>query len=679
MKIFEKQKENTWADVKQNRFQEKIFAEQINLLYKNLLISVPASFLCATLIFIALFRIEHTHLVEYWYLATIVMSALRLGLSGLYLYDHKATKARFYLFMFTTIIAATLWGFAGYVLMPENHLLEQMITIVIIAGITAGGIQSLQASLLANLSYMGIVIIPLCFWIFSQNDTAHTILGLATTLYLLFTIPLCWRGYHFLNKTLQLKYENIDLTEDVFNTNKQLKETNQFLIEKDNNLRLIHDNAPIGMAIISLDGRWSNVNNRLCEIVGFSKAELEHLTIQDITYKDDLEIDSDSQAKLLSGKLSSYQVEKRYVQKNGQLIWILISVSLVKDKNGKPFYLISQIQDINDRKHNEKMMSELSKMNEMLQLCHVSAEAYPIISHTAQELFIGLSGGIATWNKQTDELETVAHWGDNSLLKPVFKSTDCWAFRSGNVYLVNDPHKELICHHFKSSPSGAYLCLPLIIKNQVIGLLNFNAPAKHVITSYQQQIINNFSEIIKLSMANINLNEVLREQAIHDPLTGLFNRRYLNECLPQMIRTKRTLCVCMIDLDYFKKINDQYGHDAGDEVLKFLGILLTNNFRESDFACRFGGEEFIVILINTDLKQATLRMENIREKIKHERIYAHDLQLPSITLSIGIAEVPQHGETVNDILHAADSALYAAKEAGRDRIVVAHSRRLTYV
>ena len=198
MNISEKQKENKVADVKQNRFQEKVFAEQINILYKNLLISVPASMLCATLIFIAVFRIEHTNLLEYWYMATIFMSFLRLGLSGLYLYDHKATKSRFYLFYLSSTVAAILWGFAGYaLLMPENHLMEQMITIVIIAGITAGGIQSLQASLSASLTYMGVVIIPLCFWVFSHNETVYTILlGIATYfLSIIFTIhSMPWQG-----------------------------------------------------------------------------------------------------------------------------------------------------------------------------------------------------------------------------------------------------------------------------------------------------------------------------------------------------------------------------------------------------------------------------------------------------------------------------------------------------
>lgn len=641
------------------------------------MISVPSGLLCATVILVAFYRIAHTDLLGYWYVAMLVTSVFRMGLSGLYLRDHKCTRSRFYLFLLLTAITAALWGFVSFALMPENHV-EQMIAIIVIAGVAAGGVQSLQASVLACLIYTCLLLVPLCIWIFSQNDIAYSILGFATTLYLLFTIAIAWRGYHFLIQTLKLKYENIDLTETVSDTNKQLKEMNQSLIEKESNLRLIYDNAPIGMAVISLDGKWLNVNNRLCDIIGYSKEELENLTIQALTYQDDLEIGLESQTKLLTGQLTSYQVEKRYVQKNGQLIWMLVGISLLRDKEGKPFYFISQIQDINDRKQNEKIISGLSSMNEMLQLCHDSAEAYPIISHAAQEIFVGLSGGLSICNRLTDEQKTVGHWGDNSLLKPFFHSTDCWAFRSGNLYIVKDPKKDLICHHFISPPTGGSICMPLIVQSQGIGMLNFTAPAGHSVTAYQQQIISNFGEIVKLSMANINLNEALREQAIRDPLTGLFNRRYLNEWLPQMLhhikRAKQTLCVSMIDLDYFKRINDLYGHDAGDEVLKFLGTLLKNSFRESDIACRIGGEEFVIVIINADLQLVVPRMEYIRGEIKNARIYAQDRLLPPVTLSVGIAVAPQHGETASDILRVADSALYAAKEAGRDRIVIAQGR-----
>ena len=668
-----KPQEINTEEIYNKQFQEKVFSEQIDILYKNLFLSVPSSFLCATIVFVSLYRIPHTYLLIYWYMAMILISILRMVHAGLYVRDHKCTSLRFYIFLLMTSLSAVLWGGAGSLLMPDEHHVEQMIVIVVIAGVAAGGIQSLQPSLVACLIYINLLILPLSCWVFFQNEVSYTILGISVVLYLLFNLAIAFRGYGFLKQTLKLKYLNIDLAENLSAKNKQLIEINQDIQEKENNLRLIHDNAPIGMAIVSLEGQWLSVNNKLCEIVGYSKNELEKLTIQDITYQEDLETDMDSRTKLLSGKLQSYQVEKRYVNINNELIWIVTNVSLVRGKEDKPLYYISQIQDINDRKQNETIISWLSKMNAMLQLCHDSEEAYNIISHTASEIFSGLSGGLAVFNKYTNNQETACTWGDNPLLKSSFTSDDCWAFRSGNIYISSNPKIDETCHHFDPLPSSTYICIPLIVQSQVLGMLNFSALAGHIITSYQRQVINNFSEIIKLSLSNIQLKEALSEQAIHDPLTELLNRRYLYDVLPQMlqhtIRTKRILSVCMIDLDYFKRINDQYGHEAGDEVLKYIGTLLKNSFREGDISCRFGGEEFIAILIGSDLKHANTKMEHIRLEMANARINVQNRLLPPITISVGIAEAPQHGQTVSEILRAADSALYVAKERGRNRII----------
>jgi len=544
------------AALTKNEFHDKIVSEQLGILYKNLLISIPANLLCATIMLIAIYRVTPTHLLIYWYATIILMSVLRLILAISYLHDPKYTKLHLYVFLVTTAMGAALWGFAGFGLMPENYIIEQMITIVVITGVTAGGIQSLQASFPASLIFIACVVLPLCIWTFLQNSVAYTILGFAITFYLLFSLAISWRGCRFLNTTLRLKYENMDLAESISSSNNQLKQTNQSLIE------------------------------------------------------------------------------------------------------------------------NEKIISELGSMNNRLQLCQNLTEVYPVIGHAAQKLMAELSGGLTIFNHFTNEQETMSRWGENSsILKSTFKPVDCWALRSGNTCIVSDPDREPICHHFESAPKGGYLCLPLIVQNQVIAMLHFNAPAGHVITGYQHQIINNFSEIIKLSLTNISLNETFREQAIHDPLTGLFNRRYLNENLPVMLKNathaKLVLCVCMLDLDFFKNINDQYGHDAGDEVLKFIGALLTNNFRGNDIACRYGGEEFIIVLMGANLNHAMIKIEYICQEIRNAQIYIHDRLLPTVTVSAGIAEAPKHGESAMEIIHAADSALYSAKQSGRNKIMLA--------
>jgi diguanylate cyclase (GGDEF)-like protein len=168
------------------------------------------------------------------------------------------------------------------------------------------------------------------------------------------------------------------------------------------------------------------------------------------------------------------------------------------------------------------------------------------------------------------------------------------------------------------------------------------------------------------------LQSKLREQAIRDPLTNLFNRRYLEETLDrELARAARegySVCVIMIDLDHFKRINDTHGHEAGDEVLKTLAITLSEHCRRGDFACRYGGEEFVVIMPNINMDTAYERAENIRQSLNSLRI-PYGPYFLAITISMGIACYPINGETRETILHAADQAMYGAKEAGRDHIL----------
>ena len=137
----------------------------------------------------------------------------------------------------------------------------------------------------------------------------------------------------------------------------------------------------------------------------------------------------------------------------------------------------------------------------------------------------------------------------------------------------------------------------------------------------------------------------------------------------RIIRDKKHLCVAMLDLDHFKSFNDKHGHEAGDEILKYIATLLQDNFRGSDICCRFGGEEFLIVMVDTDMTTAKNRLECFRETVKSKKIYFQDLVLPCMTVSIGLAEAPEQGITASIIIHAADIALYSAKQEGRDRLV----------
>lgn len=195
-----------------------------------------------------------------------------------------------------------------------------------------------------------------------------------------------------------------------------------------------------------------------------------------------------------------------------------------------------------------------------------------------------------------------------------------------------------------------------------------------IVSCYQKHLAHTVSKQISLAFYNLKLKEQLRNDSIRDALTGLFNRRYLDESLKQeIIRAKRNqqpLSIIMVDVDHFKKFNDTYGHDVGDMVLREVAKFLQGQVRESDIVCRYGGEEITLILMNTPLGIAKQRAENICSGVRELSLQNQGEILPSLTVSLGVAGFPLDGTTGEEILQKADRALYQAKKTGRDRVVL---------
>jgi diguanylate cyclase (GGDEF)-like protein len=187
------------------------------------------------------------------------------------------------------------------------------------------------------------------------------------------------------------------------------------------------------------------------------------------------------------------------------------------------------------------------------------------------------------------------------------------------------------------------------------------------------------ADLLGLALANIQLRENLRDQSIRDPLTRLYNRRYLDEALTrelhQASRHQRPTGIVMMDIDHFKHVNDTYGHQVGDAVLRLLGTFLQSQTRKGDLACRYGGEEILLVLPDTPLEYTGVYAERLRAHIQHLKGEADGQPLPPFTVSIGVAASPHHGTTANTLIPAADQALYRAKATGRNRICVAETER----
>lgn len=318
----------------------------------------------------------------------------------------------------------------------------------------------------------------------------------------------------------------------------------------------------------------------------------------------------------------------------------------------------------------------LSEVSDFLQACLTMEEACKSIGTLVQPLFNNCSGGVFLINSSRNLVELGTTWGDNLNSDSIFHPHECWALRRGRIHWVGVNRIGLCCNHVHPSlPITESLCIPMIAQGETIGLLYLYANENSKLSEAKQQLAHTVAEQIALAIANIRLRETLQNQSIRDSLTGLFNRRYLEEFLNQEIhraeRYQHDIGVIMVDIDFFKKFNDSFGHEAGDLVLKEVSKVIRHGIRRSDVACRYGGEEMTILLPQSSLDNAVKRAEVLRLSISKLRVQHHGHSLGNISASFGVASFPHHGNTAQTLLHAADAALYQAKAAGRNRVVAA--------
>jgi diguanylate cyclase (GGDEF)-like protein/PAS domain S-box-containing protein len=334
-----------------------------------------------------------------------------------------------------------------------------------------------------------------------------------------------------------------------------------------------------------------------------------------------------------------------------------------------PDEMAATVFELRQRERDSAIIEEL---NQTLQTCNTQEEAYPLIAVAGEKLFPWASGALALFINPAQELGCVIKWGGAPHILSDFVLDDCWALRRGQLHQLDRPDKGAVCRHFDDAPGGPYMCLPLSVHGEAIGLLHLSANDAYRITDSVRRSFVTLGDMVKISLSNLKLRETLRFQAIRDPLTNLYNRQYLGETLAREVHRARRhqlpLSVAMLDIDFFKLFNDEHGHDAGDAVLREVGSLLRSSVRTSDIACRYGGEEFLFVLPECDLLAARARVEQICQEIKRRQCVFHGRRLPNITISAGIAQLSEEMNNEGELIEAADRALYAAKGAGRDRI-----------
>ncbi len=482
-------------------------------------------------------------------------------------------------------------------------------------------------------------------------------------------------------------------------------------------LENILDNSADPIGIVDARGRIIKWNKAAEQVFGYSRHELDGQS------SFELYADKDELQQMLShlrrdGSVRGYEINVK--KKDGSIVPFALSINLLYDREQKVIGSVCVARDrseikrtlddlatvnqrlrheVTERKQMEialqetnlslkeivaqveernRTMTLANEMADMLQACQASEEAYKAIGHFIPRLFPADSGALYMLNNSRNHFEAVVSWGQDRQLVPVFAPDECWSVRRGRLHKVEDLKGSLRCRHVAETVPGGYLCIPLIAQGETLGVFHLRpgSPAEGqtpALAAVEEQLAVSVAEDLALALANLRLRETLRSQAIRDPLTGLFNRRYLEETMERELnRGKRQglpLGVIMMDLDHFKEYNDAFGHSAGDELLSALGILLKTHIRGEDIACRYGGEEFLLILPGASMEIALERAESLRQAVKEMH---RDFQgLKPATLSLGVAVYPDQGETGGQLIQMADVALYRAKRAGRDRVVAA--------
>ncbi|NCC31466.1 MAG: diguanylate cyclase [Chloroflexia bacterium] len=326
----------------------------------------------------------------------------------------------------------------------------------------------------------------------------------------------------------------------------------------------------------------------------------------------------------------------------------------------------------------------LSRLSSRLQQSQSLEEAYAVSMPLLETIFKGYGGALYHQMTEDERYHLIGVWGHQPDTPPGQLVSQCPAMQADTRFIyLSDERANHACADCLPISGQPLLCVQLHANREPTGMLClYGEPGSgNVEEPRELSLAIRTADLLALALANLQLREDLREQAIRDPLTGLFNRRFVNEILgPKLIearRHQRTLGIMLLDIDYFKHINDTFGHDAGDTTLRILGRFLSTSLRGEDIACRFGGEEMLLIMPGMTEENALSRANNLREAISNLDLVHEGQHLPNITTSIGVAIFPDHGRTHDELVTAADQALYRAKSEGRNRVYLAQAREIT--
>ncbi len=336
---------------------------------------------------------------------------------------------------------------------------------------------------------------------------------------------------------------------------------------------------------------------------------------------------------------------------------------------------------------NERL-GTLDKLGKQLQVCRSPEDAFEIIRNAATQMLPSFPGMLAVVDPSSESARVVVEWGKHTGGEPIWSKRDCLALRPGVMHAPDKVNPRVACSGACGLCGAPGLCMPLIVNETTLGLLRFEGLSLAPSSTTDRENLEHEAQIhfveaaattIALGLANINLLGELRQQSWRDALTGLYNRRFLDDALrreaARAVRSGNPLSLIMLDIDLFKRVNDNHGHLAGDQLLRWLGNYLQQSVRGEDLACRYGGEEFLLLLPGANLENAGMRAEQIRIGVEAEsRIELDGAAIGPITVSLGVTTTYLDANDEAHLVAAvrtADEALLRAKRQGRN--CVAHA------
>ena len=443
------------------------------------------------------------------------------------------------------------------------------------------------------------------------------------------------------------------------------KQAEEALREAEEKYRMLFEKAPIGIFQSTPEGKFIKVNQTQADIYGYSSPEEMAEQVHDIKqqlYADPAARETFKLRMAEKGVINGW-VDKS-LRKDGSVIWISRTVRTVKGDQGEILYYEGFTQDITNRKQAEEALRE--------------AEA------RWQFALSGSGDGVWDWNIQTGHVFYSKQW--KAMLgyaeDEIGDTSDEWEkhVHPNDLAYANDELNKHIegqtpvytCEYRIRCKNGEYKWI--LDRGKVMECTDDGKPLRVIGTHTDITARKQTEEQLRAHLQEIEqLQDELREQAVHDPLTGLHNRRHLSEMLAREIsraeREKQSISVIVSDIDHFKKINDTCGHPVGDSFLVKIAGLLRKHARRSDIVCRYGGEEFLLILSGATAKSALKRAEEIRQKCADIRIL-HEKKEVQVTMSMGVATYPIHGKSTEELLVKADKALYRSKRSGRNKVTV---------